>query len=387
MTNNRNMALSLSSLNAANDFPDPASMQRICEAVRFPEDVANALREEAERIAQDPELAETAGRYLRELFAGGGRPADDVNQELLDLGADGEMLAAAVYAGAIPQLWDRYRQRNIPAEVLVDTVQDIVIWMETHRKRHGRWGLSELGWLYLHMSGELFRLGRLQFHFIPNPFEVKVFRHRETGEVAVLSDAGIRYRADGQVDGTNGVSDPEGGWTSAYDFDGRHYQGNPISRLSATSRSPVQLAAGEWELVLQKGDIVLNVHIPEGGRMSPETCRDSYARASRFAAEYYPEQPFGAFVCESWLLAPQFQALLPADANIVRFQRDYHLIPVLANEGQTLERVFGFGTKLDGLPGLLPQSSLQRAVYDHLTRGGQIHNSGGILLKGEAIVD
>ncbi|MCC3373867.1 acyltransferase domain-containing protein [Cohnella sp. REN36] len=380
--------LTFSSLPSPESLSDAASMQHICEAVRFPADVTAALAEGAGRIAADLALANSAQRYLSELFAGGSsRPAEEVNEELLNSGPDGAMLAAVVYAGAIPQLWARYRQRGIPAEVLIDTVQDLPLWMETHRKRHGRWGLSELGWLYSHLSGELYRLGRLQFHLIPNPFAVKVFQHRESGETVMLADAGIRFRADGQVDGTNGVSDPEGGWTSAYAFDGRRHEGNPISRLGAASRTPLGLDAAEWNLVLQQDDTVLNVHIPEGGRMTPEACRDSYVRAARFFAGHYPERPFGAFVCESWLLAPQFRSLLPEDANIVRFQRDYHLVPVLANEGQTLERVFGFGTKPADLPGLQPQSSLQRAVYDHLAHGGHIHNAGGILLKREVATD
>ncbi|WP_090647907.1 acyltransferase domain-containing protein [Paenibacillus sp. UNC496MF] len=365
---------------ASRDFLAPGELAAICEAARFPADIADALSEAAEAVRGDGELAEAAVRFRRELFEDANRPPDDVNRELLAYGADGALLAAVVYAGAIPLLAERYAARGLPQEVLVDTVHDLVIWMRAHLRRHGRRGLSELGWLHQHLRGELFRLGRLQFHFVASPFPVNAFRHRTTGDVAVLSEGGVRYRSDGQLDGTCGLFDAAGGWESAYAFDGAHYEGHPVSALGSADRKTVRLGADEWELALQKGDPVLNVHVPEGERLSPEACRDSYARAAAFAAAHFPGNPYRAFVCDSWLLAPAFRTLLPESSNIVRFQRDYHLLPVLSNESQALERVFGYGTTLADLPSAKAETSLQRIVRDHLAAGGRIHNAGGFRL-------
>ncbi|NBD25328.1 acyltransferase domain-containing protein [Paenibacillus glycinis] len=370
----------LTTLNEAGDWLERGMMARICAAVRFPAEVTGALSEAAERIGSDAESAGAARRFRHALFLERGQAPETANRELLAFGADGAALAAVVYAGAIPLLGASYRRLGLPAGVLVDTVQDVALWMEVHRKRHGRWGLSELDWLHQHLSGELFRLGRLQFHYIANPLEAKAFRHGKTGEVAVLSEAGIRYRADGQLDGTCGVHDPEGAWESAYSFDGRHHEGHPISEAGAAGRLPIRLDADEWELALEKGDPVLNVHVPEGDRLSPEACRDSYANALRFTAAHYPDKPFRAFVCQSWLLAPQFRELLPASSNIVRFQRDYRLLPNSSDESQTLERVFGYGTRLAVVPAAQAHTSLQRIVRDHLAGGGRIHNGGGFRL-------
>ncbi|MFC4811949.1 acyltransferase domain-containing protein [Paenibacillus sp. GCM10023250] len=362
------------------DFLSQGGMAAICEAARLPADIADALRDAAEAVRAGDELAVAAGRFRRALFEDAVRPPDEVNRELLAFGADGALLAAVVYAGAIPLLAARYAARGWPHEVLVDTVHDLVIWMRVHRGRHGRWGLSELGWLHQHMRGELFRLGRLQFHFVASPFPVKAFRRRATGDVAVLSEGGVRYRSDGQLDGTCGIFDAEGGWVSAYAFDGARHEGHSISALGAADRRTVRLDADEWELALEKGDPVLNVHVPEGERLSPEACRDSYARAAAFAAAHFPDHPYRAFVCDSWLLAPAFRTLLPESSNIAGFQRDYHLVPVLSNESQTLERVFGFGTTLADLPNAKTETSLQRIVRGHLAAGGRMHNAGGIRL-------
>lgn len=54
-------------------------------------------------------------------------------------------------------------QRGIPHEITVATLKDTNIWIQNYRTRYGGIGLAEFGWLMLHFSGGLFRLGRLQF--------------------------------------------------------------------------------------------------------------------------------------------------------------------------------------------------------------------------------
>ncbi|QHW34735.1 hypothetical protein GZH47_30685 [Paenibacillus rhizovicinus] len=367
---------------SSGDFLQAGSMQRICEAVHFPQEVTQALLIETARIAADTERAAAARGSLQALFVDQDRPSGEVNKELLNYD-DGAILAAVVYAGAIPQLWARYEQRGISAQVLIDTVQDIVIWMETHRKRHGQWGLSELGWLHSHMTGGLYKIGRLQFQPMANPYAARVFRHRLTGEHVALAEAGTTFLADGRLAGASDDSagSEDGEWISAYTFDGQQYAGHPISDMGIASRETVQLPADTWELALQQGDNVLNVHIPEGSRMTHDACRESYADAARLFADCFPDQPFNAFVCSSWLLSPEFREWLPVHSNIRQFQSDYHLLPLISDETQTLERVFGFGTKLADLPDLKPETSLQRVIYDRLTAGESVHNGCGFILK------
>ncbi|TMV50878.1 hypothetical protein FE783_09435 [Paenibacillus mesophilus] len=362
------------------DFLRQDYIERACGAIRLPDEIAESIVQGAAAIRQDGALSESARRFHKELFIDKADPGE-VNKRLLAAGPQSGMMAAVVYLGALPSMSAYYDSKRIPERVLVATLEDMAIWMRHYRQQNGEWGLGQVGWLIRHFSGKLFRLGRLQFAFIPYNKPFKAFRHRASGRVAALSESGIRYRADGQTDGTNGVFDSEGGWISALDFDGTAYTGHPVTGKEAVARTRVRLRADEWELVLEKGDTVLDVHIPEGGKMTHELCRDSYGQAVAFAADHFPETPFKGFVCSSWLLAPQFPLLLPADANIVRFQRDYYVTPVKSDEDQTLERVFGFGTKLADLPHVPRDTSLQRIVYDHLASGGCIHGAAGFLLK------
>lgn len=362
------------------DFLQSAYVERACRAIGLPEPMAEALLSGASLIREDTALAAIARQFHRELFVVKEDPGE-ANKRLLASGPRSGMLAAVVYLGGLPQMIDVYRAKGISERVWVDTMSDLAIWMQRYYSQHGEWGLEQVGWLVHHLNGELFRLGRLQFAFARYNRPFKAFRSRTTGALIALGEPGVRYRADGQADGTNGISDPAGGWTSSYAFNGTAYIGNPVAAGGFAVPSAVRLPAREWELVLEQGDTVMDVHIPEGGKMTHELCRDSYRQAVGFAARYFPEQPLKGFVCTSWLLSPQFPRLLPPEANIVRFQSDYYVIPVKSDERQTLERVFGFGTTLADLPLLPRETSLQRIVHDYLSSGGWIHGASGFLLK------
>ena len=50
-----------------------------------------------------------------------------------------------------------------PETVYFDTISDIRIWQEVHKRRTGEIGLSELYWVANCVKGDLYRFGRLQF--------------------------------------------------------------------------------------------------------------------------------------------------------------------------------------------------------------------------------
>ena len=60
-------------------------------------------------------------------------------------------------------LAERYRERGIPEEVLMDTLGDIVRWAKVWSDLKGELYLGELCWLRWHFRMKIFQLGRLQF--------------------------------------------------------------------------------------------------------------------------------------------------------------------------------------------------------------------------------
>lgn len=54
-------------------------------------------------------------------------------------------------------------ERGIEKEITVNTLKDINIWLDNYKTQFGKAGLGEFHWLIHHYTGDLFRLGRLQF--------------------------------------------------------------------------------------------------------------------------------------------------------------------------------------------------------------------------------
>ena len=291
------------------------------------------------------------------------------------------MYPAVLLLSGFDRLMRFYRRKSICEKVITDTLNDINIWMKDYYNKHGVWGLGEFWWLFNHFSGKLFRLDRLQFIHKQFNGNLVVFRNVTTDKVVALSGAGIRYRADGQVDGTNGIYDSEGGWTSKLIITENSIKGNPISPFAFAKPDFIELDTQQWVQVLSEGSPVLEVHIPAGEKLSHEDCGESFKISEKFFNKYFPELPFDGYECSSWLLDSQLQKILPPSSNIVKFQREFYLYPIQASDFQTFERVFG--SKPDNIKFLKAESSLQKAILDYINEGNHMRQTAMFLLKDE----
>jgi hypothetical protein len=127
------------------------------------------------------------------------------------------------------------------------------------------------------------------------------------------------------------------------------------------------------------GDPVLAVHIPEFfGPLSPPACDASFQHATRFFARHFPEERYDLATCHSWLLDDQLALYLPADANIIRFQRRFRPAYRSDDDDGPIMR-FVFGCVQPDLQGLTPHTTLERAIVDHLQAGRHWRSGAGWL--------
>ncbi len=63
------------------------------------------------------------------------------------------------------ELSKKYEKLGIPEEYLLDTLYDLKIYTNIYTEINGNLFLGELGWLKLHATGRIFKVGRLQFNF------------------------------------------------------------------------------------------------------------------------------------------------------------------------------------------------------------------------------
>ncbi len=340
------------------------------------------LQETATRIAEDPDLTRLAWHCHYLLSHSESYPRGDVRtwpslEGVLGKQAGGFYLLIAL--SGVPKARAFYQSRGIPERVALDTYGDTSLWARQHKERHGVWGITTyiLPWLFNHLSGDLYRLVRLQFMQRPFRQKLQAFRNCVTNQVVVLAAEGVRYRSDGQLDGTGGVSDPENGWTSRLLWDNNQVTGTPIHPTGIALKDEVSLPLDTYEHILGPGDYIIEIHIPGEIRMDFDACGDSFRMAVDFFPRYFPDRPFRAFCCGSWLLNTQFQDMLPGNSNIVRFQKEFYLFPIFSGGRSGFERIFGGDFRdLSKAP---RDTTLRRAVLDHLEAGGYLRGGGGLL--------
>lgn len=182
-----------------------------------------------------------------------------------------------------------------------------------------------------------------------------------------LACLGSTMAAARQLSGKPGL---DGVWSPPLAFRGALY---PLGRLTFERIEPT--ADGADFPPLPPGTCAIGTHIPGNSRLEPRACDASFARARDFLAHHFSERP-AAFICHSWLLDPQLAEYLPAESNLVRFQRRFTLKPNQCepSHNEILQFVFARRNQGPDVPedvmAELPQdTSLQRAYVTHLRSG------------------
>ncbi|OPZ19850.1 MAG: hypothetical protein BWZ10_00819 [candidate division BRC1 bacterium ADurb.BinA364] len=280
----------------------------------------------------------------------------------------------------VPLARRAYRALFVPEEIARHTCLDLYHHALHYRKTYGAWGIRPriLFWLQNHRFAELFRLGRMQYKLQPFRNQAVVYRNA-AGETLALACPGQRFNPEGFLqDGASTFRDEEC-WESDLHDDSDVVAGHPIDPRGFALRRAVRLPKREWRKVLDEGDTVLEMHIPEGGRMTPEASRSSMRWAAEFFDRYFPNDPFKAFGCWSWIFNTQFEALLPADSNMINFMRQLYLLPSRSNGNAGLYFIFG-EDRID--PASAPRdTSIRRAMLAQLETGQGLRNGAMFFLR------
>jgi hypothetical protein len=365
-------------------FLAPAAVRGLCRRVKMPADAAVALLQAARGVASSPALERIAW-HCHWMLVRSGTPQLGAAYRWPILGEKfgepGRLVYALVCLSALPRLEKINARRGVPPRITRDTMADVEVWMRDYLARHGRWGFDRQGWLMLHCHARNFRLGRLQFEPAVFKQSIAVYRHARTGEAVALAGHGSRFDHGGRFTSAKAPT-AGGGWRATLTRRGQTIRGYPISPLGFALRQAVELDARQWKPALKKGDPVLYVHVPAMGPMDFDACGKSFAAAMRFFPRHFPKHKFKAFCSGSWLFDDQLGDHLPAESNIVRFQREFYLLPLEeASDFQTWERVFG--SKPEDLARAPRDTALRRAILDHALKGGRWRAAGMVLLRGD----
>ncbi|KAB7789010.1 acyltransferase domain-containing protein [Bifidobacterium leontopitheci] len=379
-----------------------------------------------------------------------------------------DTLLAAVMIDCLPAAVRHMESLGVPDDVIEATLRDFAIWADVYRTKTGRPGIWELEWNLLSFTGDILRVGRLQYESITFAEPYYIFRRAASDGVAgssdtagaagrsggrspsdeqpdaapagqtaaspdawpdnvvILAAAGLHVRADGRLQGTNGRSDDTGFTTvltaesavltaesAALPTGVVTVTGNPVDvRSGVIRREPMTIrvdvrggghrasgvrpdgpapaqavpsaqaaapaAQPTYDLLLAPGMPTTSMHIPAEGPLSPELVDESIVRARTLLARIGRGTATG--FCESWLLDPALERFSPAESNICRFMRRYVKFPVRSSHPMIVERVFGWGADVLATADLPERTGLQRRLKAYLLAGGEVYDTGGILL-------
>ncbi|MFN8493389.1 MAG: acyltransferase domain-containing protein [Caldilineaceae bacterium] len=378
------------------DFLSPTFIEQHTTAAGLTQTAIAELVALAERITADPALQ----RCVEQLFAQVYQRADVVIDPPVEtlFGAEANKLYLLLAVNAVHQLRTIQAQRGIPEAIILESHGALAMTARRYASWHGgQTGVEERvlrNWLgRTTASGNLYRLGRMEYILKAFDGNLRVYRHKQSGQVQALAEEGVHFMADGYLPftfdertytfyGWPKAEPTEERWTMQLIEDETTITGTPISPAGYALRTPLQLVKAQWELVLRNGDTVLDMHIPSFMPLSLDLLQASLHRALDFFPRYHPERPFKAFVCGSWLFNTQWEALLPAHSNILAFQRQGYLYPLPSNGAGGL--YFIFGEQIVDLNKASQETELQRAVIKHMRAGGKLRNGGFLLLPEDA---
>ncbi|WP_344105836.1 acyltransferase domain-containing protein [Nocardiopsis rhodophaea] len=211
------------------------------------------------------------------------------------------------FAAAVPALRAWQDRRGVPPEVAAATLRDVGRHVGHNRTMFGRVGLEVASWIALQFRGGLYELGRLQY------------------EPARL-----------------------------------------VEQATVTWYSEEEAAGLAPELAY--GAPTLRLHIPAGESLAPGPIDASLSRARGFFASCFGAE-YVVATCTSWLLDSQLAEYLPAESNIMAFQRRFTLVDRSSPGDRDVFRFVFRRPDVERLEGLSPATRLERAIVAHLRAG------------------
>ena len=337
-------------------FLDDAMIAHASAQAGLDEASLRTLRDFAARMRADPQRVRVAAAAHHAVYETDAPFDDAVAQADAALGGEAGLLHALLVLDSTRLVRERQAARGVPADgARAINERHGAVWLRV-AEHSGNIATTAWmpGWLRTVASGNLHRLGRLEFFPKLWDWPFRAYAHEGTHEVIVLAEAGLT-EADDTITGT------------------------AVSPGGAVLPGQVRLPRGQWRLALAPGDPVLDMHVPAEGALTIEALRDAMEQAELFFEDFYPEHRFVAYVCDSWLFSPQLEALLGDDSNILRWQREGYMLP--GDDDAASFLTFTFGASSIDLAAAPRDTRLRRAVIAHLQNGGALACGGSMLLR------
>jgi len=120
-----------------------------------------------EKICSDAALTEKFYSFRERYFAGDFEHREEFSEPAALLGCDVRFFALVLCEMYTLHTLEIYKQRGYDVEtVYYDSMKDIHIWANVCKNQFGTYGIENYGWVSYQITCNMFRLGRMQYHFI-----------------------------------------------------------------------------------------------------------------------------------------------------------------------------------------------------------------------------
>lgn len=134
------------------------------------------------------------------------------------------------------------------------------------------------------------------------------------------------------------------------------------------------------EIKVKKGESVLEIHIPETGKLDVNECEKSINRAKEFFSKYFPDFKYEYFSCHSWLLDETLKELLSENSNIIKFGNMFTKLD--KDESYAiLKYTFKWNTRRENLHNFISTSSFCEKIKTRIDNGGKFYQGFGIIKR------
>lgn len=277
----------------------------------------------------------------------------------------------------LPLTERKYAEKGISEKVFVETLRDIGVWVQHAYHLSGHYAIGNFSWIWRHLEARMFRLGGMQFMATPFSGVVKGFYNAKKHAVVLLCSEGMELRANGDMQGVCNKEKTTDGFVTSYAETDDAFIGNPVTPIGKGLKRQVKLDRKEWTKVLDKDDMMLDIHIPRDTAFDMESVKETCKQAKTFYAAYFPELELKGMICHTWLFTPQLREMLPPSSNIVKFQRQFYLYPTAGSERFLWNFVFN---ELTELKDAKPDTSLRKQVLRYIEEGKELFDMNGIFL-------
>ncbi len=282
-------------------------------------------------------------------------------------------------------LWEEsYRKIGVPQSYAEAALNYFEGAIEEYAAGHeGNMGFSKgkLHWVRYYIKGILFRIGRFEY-MIQEPLKYipAMYREKKSGKIIALCRDNWRLRKDGLLQ-WNDEDPDEAHLIARLENNSSKIMGTPIDpRGFAIVNEKMELKLQEYEPLFQAWDMVPGLHIPGGGKMTPETCRESFQEAVIFFKKYF-QREIPAISCFSWIFNPDFEEELP-DSNLAKLMREVFLFPFPSVGVTGLQFVFGRSAE-DWSD--FPRDNSLREAFHRIREKGKRLKAGGMIIEKQAI--